>query len=146
MAKPLKVGVVGTGGISRRHMDAYLRHPDRVRLTAAWDIVEPLAREYASKTSVDAVYTDYADMLRHADIDAVDICTGHRQHAEQAIAAAEAGKHVLTEKAMAHTLDGCRGMIDAADKAGVTLMVAQHLRYSPEARAAKRCIDEGRLH
>ena len=145
MAKPLKVGVIGTGGISRRHMDAYLRHPDRVQLTAVCDIVRPLAEEYASKTGVRAVYTDYGEMLRQADIDAVDICTGHRQHAEQAIAAAEAGKHVLTEKAMAHTLEGCRGMIEAADKAGVTLMVAQHLRYSPEARAVKRCIDEGRL-
>lgn len=145
MPKPLKVGVVGTGGISNRHMDAYLRHPDRVRLTAVCDIVEPLAREYASKTGVDAVYTDYAEMLRNADIDAVDICTGHRHHADQAIAAAQAGKHVLTEKAMAHTLDDCRAMIAAAEKAGVTLMVAQHLRYSPEARAAKRCIEEGRL-
>ena len=145
MSKPLKVGVVGTGGISKRHMDAYLRHPDQVRLTAVCDIVQPLAEEYAAQTGVEAVFTDYGEMLAKADIDAVDICTGHRHHAAQAIAAAEAGKHVLTEKAMAHTLEGCRGMIDAADKAGVTLMVAQHLRYSPEARAVKRCIDEGRL-
>lgn len=145
MAKPLKVGLVGTGGISNRHMDAYLRHPDRVRLTAVCDIVRPLAEEYASKTGVQAVYTDYAAMLREADIDAVDICTGHRHHAPGAIAAAEAGKHVLVEKAMANTLPECRAMIAAADKAGVVLMVAQHLRYSPEARAVKRCIDEGRL-
>lgn len=145
MAKPLKVGLVGTGGISRRHMDAYLRHPDQVQLTAVCDVVRPLAEDYAAKTGVRTIYTDYAEMLRDADIDAVDVCTGHRHHAEQAIAAAEAGKHVLTEKAMAHTLAGCRGMIAAAEKAGVTLMVAQHLRYSPEARAVKRCIEEGRL-
>ena len=145
MTKPLKIGLVGTGGISNRHMDAYLRYPDRVRLMAVCDIVRPLAEEYAMKTGVEAVYTDYEQMLREADIDAVDICTGHRHHAPQAIAAAEAGKHALTEKAMAQDLEECRAMIRAADKAGVTLMVAQHLRYSPEARAAKRLIDEGRL-
>ncbi|MDE0662252.1 MAG: Gfo/Idh/MocA family oxidoreductase [Gammaproteobacteria bacterium] len=145
MPGPLKVGLVGTGGISNRHMDAYLRYPDRVRLTAVCDIVRPLAEEYAKKTGVEAVYTDYQEMLRDADIDAVDICTGHRHHAPQAIAAAEAGKHALTEKAMAQDLDECRAMIQAADKAGVTLMVAQHLRYSPEARAAKRLIEEGGL-
>ena len=145
MSKPLKVGLVGTGGISNRHLTAYLEHPERVRLTAVCDIIEPLAQAYAKKAGVEAVYTDLDDMLRQADIDAVDICTGHAHHAAQSIAAAKAGKHVLTEKAMAHTLPGCREMIAAADAAGVTLMVAQHLRYSPEAEAAKQLIDNGQL-
>ena len=145
MSKPLKVGLVGTGGISNRHMTAYLEHPDRVHLTAVCDIDEPSAQEFAKKAGVEAVYTDFDDMLREADIDAVDICTAHNLHAPQAIAAAQAGKHVLTEKAMAHTLEGCREMIEAADQAGVTLMVAQHLRYSPEAAAVKRLIDDGKL-
>ena len=145
MATPLKVGLVGTGGISNAHMTAYLNHPDRVQLTAVCDIAEPLAQEYAKKTGVEAVYTDFDKMLREADIDAVDNCTGHAQHAPLTIAAAEAGKHVIVEKAMALTVQECRDMIAAADKAGVTLMVAQHLRYSPEARAVKSFIDEGKL-
>ena len=74
-------------------------------------------------------------MLRNADIDAVDICTGHAQHAPNTIAAAEAGKHVLVEKAMSNTLQGCRDMVEAADKAGTTLMVSQQLRYSADATA-----------
>ena len=145
MAEPMKVGLVGTGGISNRHMIPYLDRPDRVRLTAVCDVVESLAQEYAKKAGVEAIYLDFEEMLREADIDAVDICTGHSSHAPLAIAAAKAGKHVIVEKAMAHTLQGCRDMIEAADKAGVTLMVAQHLRYSPEARAVKRFIDEGNL-
>ena len=84
-------------------------------------------------------------MLREADIDAVDNCTGHPQHAPLTIAAVEAGKHVIVEKPMAMTVQECRDMIAAADKAGVTLMVAQNLRYSPEAAAVKRFIDEGKL-
>ena len=145
MATPLKVGLVGTGGISRAHMTAYLEHPDRVQLTAVCDIDETLAQEYAKKTGVEAVYTDFEQMLREADIEAVDNCTGHAQHAPLSIAAAEAGKHVIVEKAMALTVRECRDMVAAADKAGVTLMVAQHLRHSPDAAAVKRYIDEGSL-
>ena len=145
MAEPMKVGLIGTGGISNRHMIPYLDRPDRVRLTAVCDVVESLAQEYAKKAGVEAIYLDFNEMLRDADIDAVDICTGHSSHAPLAIAAAKAGKHVIVEKAMAHTLQGCKDMLEAADKAGVTLMVAQHLRYSPEARAVKRFIDAGNL-
>ncbi len=145
MAAPMKVGLIGTGGISNRHMIPYLERPDRVQLTAVCDIVEPLAQEYAKKAGVDEIYLDFEEMLQKADIDAVDICTGHSSHAPLAIAAANAGKHVIVEKAMAHTLQGCKDMIAAADEAGVTLMVAQHLRYSPESRAVKRFIDEGNL-
>ena len=145
MAEPLKVGMVGSGSISNSHMAAYLEHSDRVRLTAVCDVIEAAARDYAERAGVEAVYTDLDDMLRDADIDAVDICTGHDQHAAPAIAAARAGKHVIVEKAMAHTLQDCRDMIEAADEAGVTLMVAQHLRHGPNARAVKRFLDEGTL-
>ena len=145
MAAPMKVGLIGTGGISNRHMIPYLERPERVRLTAVCDIVESLAQDYAKRAGVDEIYLDFEEMLQKADIDAVDICTGHSSHAPLAIAAANAGKHVIVEKAMAHTLQGCKDMIEAADKAGVTLMVAQHLRYSPESRAVKRFIDEGNL-
>ena len=145
MSEPMKVGLVGTGGISNLHLPAYLTHPDRVRLTAVCDIFEPLARAMAEKAGVEAVYTDLDEMLRQADIDAVDICTGHAQHAPNAIAAAQAGKHVLVEKTMANTLQECRQMIESADTAGVTLMVAQNVRYSHESAAVKRFIDEGNL-
>lgn len=145
MPNPLKVGIVGAGGITRAHLPAYLERPDRVQLNAVCDLVEPLAQELAGKAGIDAVYLDIDKMLREADIDAVDICTTHNAHAPLAIAAAEAGKHVICEKPMAISVQECRDMIAAADKAGVTLMVAQHLRYAPEAQAAKRLLDEGKL-
>ena len=147
MANPLKVGIVGAGGITRAHLPAYLERPDRVQLNAVCDLVEPLAQELAGKAGIDAdaVYLDMEKMLREADIEAVDICTTHNAHAPLAIAAAEAGKHVICEKPMAISVQECRDMIAAADKAGVTLMVAQHLRYAPEAQAAKRLLDEGKL-
>ena len=145
MSEPLKIGLIGSGGIANRHLTAYLNHRDRVQLMAVCDIVEDAARDYARRAGVEAVYLDADEMLREADIEAVDICTSHNTHAPLAVAAARAGKHVIVEKAMAPTLQGCRDMIDAADGAGVILMIAQHLRYSPEARAAKRLIEDGKL-
>ena len=145
MAAPLKVGMLGTRGIARNHMTPYLTHSDQVRMTAVCDMVEPLAQEYAKDAGVEDVYTDFDDMLANADIDAVDICTNHAAHAPCTIAAVQAGKHVLVEKAMANTLQACRDMVEAADKAGVTLMIAHQLRHSREANAVKRLIDEGHL-
>ena len=145
MSTPLRVGLVGAGGIARVHMTPYLTHPDRVHLAAVCDMVEPLARDYAKDAGVEVVYTDLDDMLRNADIEAVDICTNHAAHAPITIAAAQAGKHVLVEKAMANTLQACRDMNEAADKAGVKLMIAHHLRHSREATAVKRFIDGGNL-
>ena len=145
MSEPLKIGLIGSGGIANRHLTAFREHQDRVRLMAVCDIVEEAARDYAGRAGVDALYLDVDDMLREADIEAVDICTTHDTHAPLTVAAARAGKHVIVEKAMAHTLRGCRDMIAAADDAGVHLMIAQHLRYSPEARAAKRLIEDGKL-
>ncbi len=145
MSEPLRVGLIGTGRIAHSHMTAYLTHPDRVQLVAVCDIIEPAARAYAKEAGVDAVYTDYEEMLRETDLDAVDICSTHDQHWPQTLAAAAAGKHVLVEKSMAHTLEACREMLEATDSAGVTLMVAQNQRYTAEAVAVKRFIDDGNL-
>jgi predicted dehydrogenase len=92
-----------------------------------------------------AVYTDYKKMLREAPIDAVDICSTHATHAELAVAAAEAGKHVLVEKPMACSMTECRAMVAAAERSGVKLMVAQFERYIPAHRALKKCIADGEL-
>lgn len=145
MAKPLKVGLVGTGSISRAHLPAYQQFPEEVKLTAVCDIREEAAQRYAEKAGVDEVYTDLDKMLKEADIDAVDVCTIHDQHEHQAIAAAAAGKHILLEKPMAISVQQCRNILTATDKAGVTFMVAQVLRYLPQSQMAHRLIQEGEI-
>ncbi|MDA0789717.1 MAG: Gfo/Idh/MocA family oxidoreductase [Proteobacteria bacterium] len=145
MAKPLRVGLLGAGPIAYAHMAAYLEYPDQVRLTAVCDLNLAAAETYAKQVGVPAVYSDVHEMLRRADIDAVGICSRHDLHPSQAIAAAEAGKHLLCETAMAPTLSGCQAMIDAADAAEVTLMIAQNLRFSRTAMAIKHLIDRGGL-
>ena len=105
MSKPLKVGLIGTGGISRQHLPAYEQFPEQVKLKAVCDIFEEAAKERAKQANVSDIYVDYKKMLSEADIDAVDICTNHDTHAEMTIAAAEAGKHVYR----AGSAPTCRG-------------------------------------
>jgi len=107
MPEPLRVGLIGTGRMGRAHLLAYLQFPDKVKLTAVCDLYEDVVQQYAKDAGVDKVYTDAAKMIKDADIDAVDICTIHDVHLPQVLAAAWAGKHVLTEKAMGRTMDEC---------------------------------------
>ncbi len=143
--EPLKIGLIGCGGISGAHMRAYREHPDKIRLVAVCDVVADNARRRAAELGGVSVYADLNQMLREADMQAVDICTIHDQHAGNAIAALQAGKHVLVEKPMACSLRECRDMIAAADKADRILMVAQMQRYDPSYQALKNIIQSGEL-
>ncbi len=116
------------------HLQAYLKFPKKVQLTAVCDIREEAVRTYAEAANISSVYTDFERMLNKEDIDAVDICTIHDQHKYQTILAAEAGKHILLEKPMACSMQDCRDMVKATEKAGITFMVAQVLRYLPSSQ------------
>ena len=144
---PLRIGLIGSGGISRAHMGAFLEHRDEVELVAVCDIREEAAQAYAADAGVDpsAVYTDAADLLARDDVEAVDIATIHDQHASNAIQAARAGKHVLIEKPMACSVQEARDIVSACDDNGVTFMVAQMLRYLPHYQNVKRIIESGEL-
>ena len=142
----LKVGLIGAGAISRAHLPGYAASPDLVRLTAVYDL-DPEAAERAAGAvgGVAAAYADVAQMLAQAPIDAVDICVPHDQHARLAIAAAQAGKHVLLEKPMATSMADCRAILAACEAAGVTFMVAQNLRHVPSYQGVKALVDAGKL-
>ena len=145
MKKPLKIGLIGTGNISGMHALAMAQASDRLQLAAVCDVNEEAVRRFAGRTHIDAIYTDAASMLADADLDAVDICASHHVHRDLAIAAAEAGRHVLLEKPMAISLTECRDIIGAADKAGVTLMIGQQLRHVPSYVGVKALVDAGEL-
>jgi predicted dehydrogenase len=145
MSKPLRVGLMGAGRVAGAHLRAYQQCPDRVQVMAVCDLDEAAARRGAAEAHVDAIYTVPERMLGEARIDAVDICAVHDQHAWLALAAIDAGKHVLVEKPMACSLAECHAMVRAAERAGVTLMVAQCLRYLPGYRAIRRAIREEEL-
>ena len=127
------------------HLPAYLKFPEKVKLTAVCDIREEAAKNFAKTANVPSVYTDFEKMLNKEDIDAVDICTIHDQHRDQTIIAAELGKNILLEKPMACSMNDCRDMVKATEKAGVTYMIAQVLRYLPSSQGVVRLMENGEI-
>ncbi|MCA0985517.1 Gfo/Idh/MocA family oxidoreductase [Halobacillus yeomjeoni] len=135
----LKMGVIGVGGIAQdRHIPSFQLLADKVSLTAVHDVDQSRAERAARKFDIPHVADDYQDLFEK--VDAVTVCTPNKFHAEIAIAALEAGVHVLVEKPMAITTDECQRMIQASEKNGALLSVAYHYRYTPEAELAKQAV------
>jgi predicted dehydrogenase len=145
---PLKVGVIGTGGIARnQHLPAWsiLAQEGRVVIEAVCDAVEERAQSVREQFGAGAAYTDYEQMLREREFDIIDICAHNRMHHPVAMAALNAGAHVLVEKPMAMGPDQAHEMADAARANGLKLMVAQHYRFMPENEKLKEVITRGDL-
>ncbi|MBY8985503.1 MAG: Gfo/Idh/MocA family oxidoreductase [Candidatus Lokiarchaeota archaeon] len=127
------------------HLPAYLQFPEKVKVTAVCDIREEAAKKFAKTANIHSVYTDFEKMLNKEDIDAVDICTIHDQHRDQTIIAVELGKNILLEKPMACSMEDCRDMVKATEKAGVTYMIAQVLRYLPSSQGVVSLMENGEI-
>lgn len=131
MTRRLKVGVVGAGVIAQVMHLNYLRElSDRFEIVALCDISGENAASNAQLYRIARTFSDWRDMLRDDELDAVFILTSG-SHAPIAIAAAKAGKHILVEKPMCFSVAEGLEMKAAADEAGVTLMVAYPKRYDP---------------
>jgi len=137
-------GVIGTGVWGETHVMTYSAHPG-AELVCICDLNEELVRGRAEQYGAGSWTTDYEELLARDDIDAVSVVTPDFLHREVAIAAAEAGKHVLLEKPMATTVADCQAMIDAAEAAGVTLMVDFHNRWNPAMWGIREKIESGEL-
>lgn len=135
------VAIVGAGGMGGVHGRAY-REMLNAQPVAVMDIRREVA-EFVAKSLDAEAYTDFDRLLERKDIDVIDVCTPTPWHKEYVVRALRAGKHVITEKPMARTLEDCKEMIQEAEKAGVTFMVAHVLRFFPEFAKAKELIDAG---
>ncbi|MDF2924796.1 MAG: oxidoreductase [Paenibacillaceae bacterium] len=145
MSAKYKLGAIGTGGIFKAaHMNAWLEHPE-VEIAAVCDIREDRAREIAELTGAGKYYTDYLNMLAEADLDIVDICTPNLLHSEMAIAALNAGKHVLCEKPDAVSPVEAQKMADAAKANGRQLMVMRNNRFTPNSKFLKELAQSGQM-
>jgi predicted dehydrogenase len=149
--KPLKIGLVGYGFMGRTHSNAYKRVNDffevayRPVLKAVCGRTAEGASAFAEKWGYESIETDWRELVKRKDIDAIDICTPNNTHAEIAIAAAKAGKMVLCEKPLAMNLVEGQAMVDAIEKAGVPNTVWYNYRRIPAVTLAKQLIDSGRL-
>ncbi len=138
----IKVGVIGTGGISGVHLGGYSRNPD-VEIYALCDINEKNLAKRAEEYKVSRTFTDYREMLALKELDAVSVCTWNSAHAECAIAALRAGKHVLCEKPMALNTAQAQEMEKAAKENGKLLMIGFVRRFGNDCAVLKDFIDSG---
>ena len=136
--RKLKLGVVGLGRAFALTAPT-LAHDQRVELVAAADPRPEALQRFASDFHGET-FQDERDLWKHPGIDAVYIATPHRFHAEQAIAAAAAGKHVLVEKPMALSLKECRAMADAAKKHRVHVIVGPSHSFDLPIRKTRELI------
>ena len=142
--KKIRFAILGCGVIGDVHARAIAELPELCELVALCDVNPARAEEYAKKYNVKA-YSDYAEMLRDGEIDAVSICTPSGMHADQAIAAIEAGKHVLCEKPMALTTADAERIREAEARSDKKLSVIFQMRYTEDIQYLKRVIEDGTL-
>ena len=138
-------GLIGTGRIAEdRILPGIVEHKDN-RLVGVVSRDRERADRFAKKFGAEHAYTSYDDLLRNADVTVVAIHTPNAQHAEQAIAAARAGKHVFCDKPMATTVADAERIVRECEKAGVKLGVNFHNRFMPSFIETRRIIASGEI-
>jgi predicted dehydrogenase len=140
----LKVGVIGVGGIASTHMPGWEASP-HAEVVAGSDVSAEALQTWGTKYNIPTLSTNASDLINSPDIDIIDICTPNMYHAPLAIAAMEAGKHVICEKPLAPTPASIQDMIAARDRSGKMLMTAQHLRFHPRSLALRAHVNAGGL-
>lgn len=144
MTAPVRIGIIGAGGIARSHAMAYQRLPD-VELVSVADIVPDRADTFATEFKIPRTFHDHRALLAHDGIDAVSVCTYNLGHREPTVDALLAGKHVLVEKPMAARLEDAVAMIRTAHQTGKILHTGFWQRWQPDVRTARQIVQSGAL-
>jgi len=144
MVPPLDVAVIGLGRIGYPYARILSQLP-QAGLAAVCDLEPQTAEQVGRELGVPA-YTDFHQMLdAQPAIRAVCVCTSDPAHREPCVAAAQRGKHILVEKPLAVTLEDGTAILQAAETAGVKLMVGHILRFDPRYAAARQAVVEGKI-
>ncbi len=142
--RPIKVSIVGCGRIAENHFKALATHSADLQLVSVCDSDPRAAEAAAAKYSVPA-FTSLNEMLAGSESDLVVLCTPSGMHSQQAIQAARAGRHVMTEKPMATRWHDGLAMVRECDQAGVHLLVVKQNRRNATLQLLKRAIERGRF-
>jgi predicted dehydrogenase len=143
--RPLGWGLIGCGDIAAKRVAGALRESPDSGLVAVARARSELAAEFARQHGARRWHADWRDVIRDGEVDAVYVATPVRLHVEQAVAAAEAGKHVLCEKPMALDVEGCERMRAAARAQGVQLGVAYYRHHYPIVGRLRALIRSGEI-
>lgn len=142
--RKIRFALVGCGRISRNHIEAMAQHAQKVELCAVCDVDEGALAGARDATNAPA-YISMSNLLSDVRPDVVILATPSGLHAEQAIQAAGAGAHVVTEKPMATRWQDGKRMVAACDAAGARLFVVKQNRRNPTLRLLKRAVEKKRF-
>lgn len=143
--KPIGIGVYGIGWAAGSHIEAIVTNPN-MRVAALGSRNRASAEKKKAELGLDCIIVDsFEEMIKLDEVDAVDICTPNALHAEEAIAAAEAGKHLIIEKPICMNLKELQSIKKAVDKAGVLTQTCFELRWNPHVQSLRSMIDKGGL-
>lgn len=137
----LRFGLIGCGKLGAVHADC-VRQAGGARFTAFADTVPAAAERLRAEHGGDYATADVSRLFDDPALDAVYVCTHHDSHAPLAIAAAQAGKHVLVEKPLSLSVEECQAVAAAVKDAGVRLMPAFKMRYYPLLQEAREFVPE----
>jgi myo-inositol 2-dehydrogenase / D-chiro-inositol 1-dehydrogenase len=143
--KKIKLGVIGTGRIGKVHIATLVQNVPQAEVVAVADINLKSAEEVAKSFGIDAVFSNYLDVINHPDVEAVVICSPTDTHARYIVECANAGKHIFCEKPVDLSLEVIQGALDAVKKAGVKLMVGFNRRFDPNFLKIKQLVADGKI-
>lgn len=138
----VKVGIIGGGSISEFHIAPYVAH-EEVEFVAICEQNEQRLQQLGEKYGTQFLYQDYKELLKNPEIDAVSICTWNNTHAQIAIEALQAGKHVLVEKPLSTTVEDAERVAHAVAQSGKILQVGFVRRHAQNVHVLKKFIDAG---
>lgn len=141
--KKINVAIVGLG-FGAEFIPIYQRHP-HVNMYAICQRTQSKVDEIGDAFGIEKRYTDYNDLLKDPDVDAVHINTPIQNHAAQSLAALRAGKHVACTVPMATTVAECRQIVEAVQETGLTYMMMETVVYSREFLFVKEMYEKGEL-
>ena len=144
--RKLRIGIIGTGGISHSHITAYLKQPD-VEIVAGVDLIPGKARATLDEHGLTEAkdFVDFREMIDTMDLDAVSVCTYNCTHKECAVYALEHGLHVLLEKPLSVTLEEGIEICRAEKKAGKIVSVGFQPRFDVNMQMIKKIVQSGEL-
>jgi predicted dehydrogenase len=141
----VRVGIIGTGGISHCHMDGYKNMADRVEVVAVCDIDEAKVKAYAERYNVPRWYTDCHEMMEKETLDCVSVCTWNAAHKPCTIAALRGGANVICEKPMALNAEEAEEMRAVAKETGKLLQIGFVRRFGSDADTIRKWTADGMM-
>ena len=145
MSERLRVGIVGAGAITQVAHLPVLKRLKQVEVVALCDPDVPKARALAERFGVPDTFDDIEDMVQHAELEALLVCSPNHLHESHVLAALSAGLHILVERPMAMNAGSAQKLARAAEKRGRVLMVGMNHRYRPDVQLVRSFVQSGEL-